>query len=110
MATTTYKVLAQSAPAATTETDLYTVPASTQAVISTLVIANRGATAATFRLSTSVAGAATATKDYLAYDVAISGNSFVTLTIGISLGAADKVRVYASTANLSFNVYGMQVA
>jgi len=110
MATTTYKVLAQSAPAATTETDLYTVPASTQAVISTVTIANRSATAATFRLSTSVAGAATATKDYIAYDVSILGNSFITLTIGISLGAADKVRVYASTANLSFNVYGMQVA
>ena len=110
MATTTYKVLGQVAPAATTETDLYTVPASTQAVVSTIVIANRAATAATFRLSTSVAGAATATKDYLAYDVNINANSFVTLTLGIALGAADKVRVYGSTANLSFNAYGMQVA
>ena len=110
MATTTYKVLGQVATAATTETDLYTVPASTQAIVSTLVVANRGATAATFRISTSVAGAATATKDYIAYDVNINANSFVTLTLGISLGAADKIRVYASTANLSFNSYGMQVA
>jgi hypothetical protein len=110
MATTTYKVLGQVATAATTETDLYTVPASTQAIVSTLVVANRGATDATFRISTSVAGAATATKDYIAYDVAITANSLITLTLGVSLGAADKVRVYASTANLSFNAYGMQVA
>ena len=29
----TYKILGQSAPSATTETDLYTVPASTEAII-----------------------------------------------------------------------------
>jgi hypothetical protein len=38
---TTYKVLAQSAPAATTDTDVYTVPSATSSVISTIVIANR---------------------------------------------------------------------
>ena len=110
MATTTYKILGQSAPAATTAADLYTVPAATQGIVSTVVVANRGATAATFRLSTSVAGAATATKDYLAYDVSISANSFIALTLGITLGATDKIRVYASTANLSFTAYGMEIA
>jgi hypothetical protein len=110
MATTTYKVLGQLAPSATTETDLYTVPASTQAIISSIVVANRATTGATFRLSSSVAGAATTTKDYLAYDVTIAANSLVTLTLGITLGATDKLRVYASTANLSFNAYGTQVA
>jgi hypothetical protein len=110
MATTTYKVLGQAAPAATTETDLYTVPASTQAIVSSIVVANRATSAATFRLSSSVTGGATATKDYLAYDVAIPAGSFITLTLGITLGATDKLRVYASTANLSFNAYGTQVA
>ena len=33
---TTYKVLGQSNPSATTATTLYTVPASTQAVVSTI--------------------------------------------------------------------------
>jgi len=37
---TAYKVLAQSAPSATTETTLYTVPAGTSAVVSTMAIAN----------------------------------------------------------------------
>jgi len=54
----TYKVLGQSAPAATTATDLYTVGAGKSAVISTAVIANRANTAATFRLSVRPAGAA----------------------------------------------------
>ena len=47
---TTYKVLGQSNPAATTLTTLYTVPASTQTVISTITVANQAATAATYPL------------------------------------------------------------
>ena len=41
------KVLGQIAPAATTETDLYTVPAATQTTVSSIVIANRDSGAAT---------------------------------------------------------------
>jgi hypothetical protein len=110
MATTTYKVLGQAAPSATTETDLYTVPASTQTIVSTIVVANRAATSATYRISVSVAGAATATKDYLIYDATLAANSTTALTLGITLGATDKVRVYSSSANLSFNAFGSELA
>jgi hypothetical protein len=108
---TIYKILGQAAPAATTETDLYTVPASTSAIISTLVVTNRSTTAAaTFRLSTSAAGAATATKDYIAYDITIAPSGIVALTFGVTLATTDKIRVYASTANLSFNAYGTEIS
>jgi len=110
MATQTYKVLGQVATAATTETDLYVAPAATQTVVSTLVVANRSATDATFRISISVAGAATATKDYIAYDLTCSGNGFNAFTLGLTLGATDKIRVYASSANLSFNLFGSELA
>ena len=43
----TYKVLAQSAPSATTNTDVYTVGATKQTIISTVTICNRSASAAT---------------------------------------------------------------
>lgn len=108
---TIYKILGQAAPAATTETDLYTVPAATSAIISSISIANRSSTAAaTFRISTSAAGAATATKDYLAYDITLAPNGIVVLTVGVTLATTDKVRVYASTANLSFNAYGTEIS
>jgi hypothetical protein len=110
MATTTYKIIGQSAPAATTPADLYTVPASTQAILSTIVVANQAATAATFRISVSAAGAATSTKDYLVYDANIAQNSTTALTLGITLGATDKVRVYSSSATLSFNAFGSELA
>jgi hypothetical protein len=108
--TTTYKVLGQSNPAATTSTDLYTVPASTEAILSTIMVCNQAATQATFRVSISVNGAALSDKEYLAYDAAIPGNGFVALTLGVTLGAADVVRVYASTADISFNAFGSEVA
>lgn len=110
MATTTYKVLGQVAPSATTETDLYTVPAATQTIVSSIVVANRNAADATFRLSVSVDGAATANKDYLAYDLTIPGNGQFTATLGLTLDATDKVRVYASSANLSFSAFGSELA
>jgi glucose-6-phosphate dehydrogenase assembly protein OpcA len=106
---TNYKVLNQQAPAATTATTLYTVPASTQAIISTLVIANRAATAATYRIAVRPAGAALANQHYIAYDVPVQGADSITLTLGITLGATDVVTVYSSNTNLSFSAFGSEV-
>lgn len=110
MATTSYKILGQVAPNATTETDLYTVPAATETIVSTLVAANRSTSDATFRISISSDGAATATKDYIAYDVVLPANSTYTATLGLTINAADKIRVYASSANLSFSAFGTEIA
>ncbi len=107
---TTYKILGQSAPSATTETDLYTVPAATEVIVSTITVANRSGTDATFRIAICANGAATANKDYLAYDVSIAGNGIYALTVGVTLDATDKIKVYASTANLSFGAFGTEIA
>lgn len=100
------KVLGQSSPSATTETTLYTVPASMFAVSSTLFVCNTNAAAATFRVSVSVGGGATANQDYLFYDTTISGYETMSAMMGLTLGAADIVRVYASSTNLAFNLMG----
>lgn len=107
---TIYKVLGQSAPSATTNTDVYTSPASTQTVISTISVANRAATAATFRIAIRVAGAAIANSHYIAYDATVAANDATNLTLGVTLAATDVVTVYASTANLSFNLFGSQIS
>jgi hypothetical protein len=106
---TTYKVLGQNAPSATTATTLYTVPSATSAVISTLVVANRAATPAAYRISIRPGGASQANQHYIAYDVAVSAADSTTLTLGITLAATDVVTVYASTANLSFNLFGSEI-
>jgi hypothetical protein len=106
---TTYKVLGQSAPSATTATTLYTVPAATSTVISTLVVANRSGTAATYRIAIRPSAATLANEHYIAYDVALGASDSTTLTLGITLAATDVVTIYASTANTSFNIFGSEI-
>ena len=107
---TTYKVLGQSAPSATTATTLYTVPSATEAIISTITIANRAATAATYRISIRPNGDTLANQHYIAYDVTVGANDTTALTLGITINAADVLEVYASTANLSFNAFGSEIS
>jgi glucose-6-phosphate dehydrogenase assembly protein OpcA len=106
---TTYKVLGQSNPAATTLTTLYTVPASTSTVISTITVANQAATAATYRIAVRVAAASITASQYLAYDVSLPANATDTLTLGVTVAATDVISVYASTATMSFNAFGSEI-
>jgi glucose-6-phosphate dehydrogenase assembly protein OpcA len=107
---TTYKVLGQVAPSATTLTTLDTVPSATSAVVSTIAVCNRAATAATYRIAIRPAGAAIANEHYIAYDSTVAANDTTMLTIGITLAATDVISVYASTANLSFNAFGSEIS
>lgn len=105
-----YKTLGQLDLTTTSLTDLYTVPASTETVVSTVVIANRTASATTFRLAARIDGDAISNQHYLAYDVPVAANDSTTLTLGIALEATDVISVQAGTANaLSINAFGAEV-
>lgn len=105
----TYKVLGQAAPAATTEVDLYTVPASKEAVVSTITVVNRGTSAGEYRLVVAPAGAATANQHYVAYNITLGGEGKDEHTQGITLAATDVIRVYASSADFSFSAFGTEI-
>ena len=107
---TAYKILGQSNPALTSSTDLYTVPALTSAVCSTLNIANLSTTNGTFRLAVLPSGSTLQAKNYLAYDTIIPANDSIALTIGMTLGQYDKVLVYASSISQSFNLFGTEIS
>jgi len=104
-----YKILGQSAPSAATATTLYTVPAATSAVCSTLAICNRSATATTVRVAVRPAGAALADAHYNVYDAPLDGNDSLFLTLGLTLAATDVVTVYATLATVSFSLYGSEL-
>ena len=108
--TITIKSLGQVATSATTETDLYTVPGTTSTVVSSIFVCNRGTTSSKFRISHAVGGGATANKDYLFYDETVPANSTYQFTAGLTLATTDKIKVYAETANLSFNIYGQEIS
>jgi glucose-6-phosphate dehydrogenase assembly protein OpcA len=107
---TTYKVLGQSNPSATTLTTLYTVPASTNAVISSITIANLAATAATFRIAVRVAGSAISNEEYIAYDITLGASDTTVLTMGVTMNATDVLSVYASSATVAFQAFGSEIS
>jgi ribulose 1,5-bisphosphate synthetase/thiazole synthase len=107
---TTYKVLAQSAPSATTNTDVYTVGAGKSTIISTISICNRAVTDTTFRLAVRPGGTAIANQHYVAYDVTVGGADTTNLTLGYTLTATDVVTFYAGNANLSISLFGSEIS
>lgn len=106
---TTYKVLGQVHVAAATDTDLYTVPAATSAVCSTISVCNMGVST-TYRIAVRVAGAALEDKQYLVYEAALNQYDTALLTLGITLAATDVVTVRAGTADVTFQLFGSEIA
>lgn len=107
---TNYKVLGQSAPSATSDTTLYTVPSATEAVASTVFVCNRGSSATTYRIAIRPAGATLADQHYIAYDATISANDAVAITVGMTIEATDVVTIYAGNGDLSFNLFGSEIS
>jgi len=110
MSTETRKILAQSSPTAGLLTDVYTVGALTQTVISTLTVCNRSNIGTTFRISVAIAGALDTNSQYLYYDVYIDANETFASTIGITLGAGDVVRMFSGSGNLTINLFGVELS
>lgn len=106
----TYKVLGQSSPAATTNTDLYTCSSSGGAVASTLSICNRSGSSINVRVAVRPAGAALANQHYIIYDTPVAAVNTLFLTIGMALSNTDVVTVYTGSANVSFSLFGSELS
>jgi glucose-6-phosphate dehydrogenase assembly protein OpcA len=100
------KVLGQSNPAAVTATALYTVPASKEAVVSSISVCNLASSSATYRIAIRPAGASLANQHYVAYDVTVGASDTTIITAGFTVATTDVITVYASTANVAFSAFG----
>jgi|TARA_Y100000289_G_C3895367_1_gene136194 hypothetical protein len=107
---TAYKILGQTGDASANDVTLYTVPSSTETIVSSIVVCNREAADNTFRIAAKANGGSVANEDYLAFDTTISANDTVTLTLGITLDATDIISVGASDANVSFSAFGSEIS
>lgn len=100
-------ILGQAAPTATTNTTIYTVPASTVSVVN-ISIVNRGGSAATVRVALS-ATATPSDSEYIEYNTSVGSTSVLERT-GLVLDETKNVVVYASSADTSVSVYGLESA
>jgi hypothetical protein len=109
---TTYKRLGNSAPGAGAYTQLYQVPASTRAIISSITIANRGISAGSYRIVQTDSGtniSAPGNADFLAFDTPINALDTVTLTLGAVMDTQQKLGVYGSSASMTFIAWGAEI-
>jgi hypothetical protein len=107
---TSYKVLGQSAPNATSASTLYTVPSSTETVISSITVVNRGSSSGTYRIAVRPNGATLTNAHYVIYDASLPAKATDALTLGVTMDAADILEVYASSADFSFNAFGSEIS
>ena len=98
-------ILGQSAPTATTNTTVYTVPSGITATVN-INIVNRNGAAATVNIA--LAGTDTpSNSEWIEFGTLVPGNSVLERT-GIILQAGKKIVVNATTANFSVSVYGYE--
>lgn len=106
---TTYKVLGQTQPAASTLTTAYTVPSATSTVVSSITCCNMADYATTVRVAVRVAGAAISNKAYLYYDQTVPAMDTLTIQLGVTLAATDVLSVLSLNGLVSFNVFGSEI-
>jgi hypothetical protein len=97
-----------SVPTANTLTTLYTVPANTQSLISTINICNTASADATYRIAVT-SGGSPVLGNYLIYNATVSGNETVSLTQGITMDSSDLIAVFASSSSVAFNAFVMEI-
>jgi hypothetical protein len=107
---TSYKVLGQSVPAANTLTTVYTVPSSTETVVSTIAVCNLGPAPTTYKIAIIKDGDSVANEDYIVYDASIAPQDTITFTLGLTINAADLVRAESFSGLVSFNIFGIEIA
>lgn len=89
----------------TTYANLYNTGAASTAVVSTITICNTASTSATFRIAVvpaSASAAAPSASNWIVYDSSIIGNDTISLTIGLTLGNSQFIRVSSSANTITF--------
>jgi hypothetical protein len=106
---TRYKILGQVAPTANIDTNVYTVPNGKDTVISTIVIANRSAVNATYRIAIRPGGANIQASQYVAFDIVVTASDSTAMTLGLTVSQSDIVSVRSSSGDLTFSLFGTEI-
>jgi hypothetical protein len=93
----------------TTYTTLYSTPAATEAVISTIAICNTAATSATYRIAIMGSAGTPAAENWIVYNAVVAGENTSFITVGISLSSEKFIRVSSSANTVTFSAYVSEI-
>jgi hypothetical protein len=107
---TTYKTQQVQGTASTgTYATLYNTSASATAVVSTVAITNTASASGTYRVGIMGSAGTPAAANWLVYDSVVAGNDTIFLTVGISLGTSQFIRVSSSANTATFSAYVAEI-
>ena len=101
-------MLGQLAPASTSG-DLYTVPAVTQTVVSTINVVNTGTTDSTISIAIRKDGASIATNQYIVNGLILNAKVTFAYTSGLTMDAADVITVSSTNNDCAFSAFGSEI-
>ena len=108
---TAYKYAQVQGTASTgTYATLYTTPAATEAVISSLVITNQASSDVTVRIGLDTTAGTPGASEWLVYDAVVAGNDTIALTLGVTLDASKYVRVSSSADTCNFSAFLSEIS
>jgi hypothetical protein len=103
---TAYKYAQVQGTASTgTYATLYETPAATQAVISSIVITNQSSSSVTVRIGMDTTAGTPGASEWLVYDAVVAGNDTIALTLGVTMPAANFIRVSSSANTCNFSAF-----
>ena len=103
---TAYKYAQVQGTASTgTYATLYETPAATQAVISSIVVTNQSSSSVTVRIGMDTTAGTPGASERLVYDAVVAGNDTIALTLGVTMPAANFIRVSSSANTCNFSAF-----
>jgi hypothetical protein len=110
----TYKILGQVNPSANTQSNVYVVPAATEAVVNSITVANQGTSNVSYSVivmpSAEFASPASNGKYFLIRGSSMPGGDTATLTLSLTLPAGAVLAANTNSADLSFSAFGVEIS
>lgn len=93
----------------TTYGTLYNTSASATAVISTIAITNTASATATYRIAVMGSAGTPSAENWIVYDSIVAGNDTIFLTVGLTIGNSQYIRVSSSATSVTFSAYVSEI-
>ena len=110
----TYKILGQVNPSANTQSNVYVVPAATEAVVNSIMVANLGSSNVSYSIlvmpSNEFANPASNGKSFLIRGSTMPGADTATLTLSLTLPSGAVLAANTNSGSLSFSAFGVEIS